>query len=212
MKKVLITAGPTYEAIDPVRFIGNRSSGKMGYALAKAFLNEGCELVLVSGPVNLELSHTNLKLIRVESALEMENAVFVYKDWYDVGIMAAAVADFRPANVADEKIKKQDDRTEMTIRLVKNPDILAGLGQIKKEHQFLVGFALETENEEQNALKKLQKKSCDAILLNSLRTKGAGFNSNTNEITLYRADGFKRHFPLNNKEAIAREIAAFLLG
>ncbi|MBI1185499.1 phosphopantothenoylcysteine decarboxylase, partial [bacterium] len=144
MTKVLITAGPTYEPIDPVRFIGNRSSGKMGYAIAKAFLAKDFEVVLVSGPVNLQLQHPNLQLIRVESAAEMYHAVMQHQD-YQIAVLSAAVADFTPKVVAEQKIKKTSGQDEMTIELVKTKDILATLGSLKKEGQFLVGFALETE-------------------------------------------------------------------
>ena len=211
--KVLITAGPTHEPIDPVRFIGNRSSGKMGYSIARAFLEQGHEVVLVSGPVTLELSHEKLTLIKVESAEEMYNEVMQHLD-YNIAVMSAAVADFTPIDVANEKIKKQAGQNEMTIKLKKTKDILASLGLVKKENQFLVGFALETHNEEENALGKLELKKADLIVLNSMNDKGAGFGHDTNKTTLFYKNGQKKEMPLMQKgelgEALAKKILSLI--
>jgi len=200
--KILITAGPTFEAIDPVRFIGNRSSGKMGYAIAKAFLQKGHEVQLVSGPVNIFLQHHNLELVKVESAAEMYEAVMLRKN-YDIAVMAAAVADFTPERMADEKIKKEVGQNQMNLKLVKTKDILASLGQIKMDNQFLVGFALETQNEEANARKKLESKKVDAIVLNSMKDAGAGFGYDTNKTTVFFKTGAKKEFPLMTKDELA---------
>ena len=183
--KILITAGPTHEAIDPVRFIGNRSSGKMGYALANAFASLGHEVVLVSGPVQLTVESEGIQLIRVESAQEMYQEVMEHQSSYNVAVMSAAVADFSPVNTAQEKIKKEEGREDMVLQLRKTKDILASLGGLKTEGQSLVGFSLETNNEQENALKKLKKKRADLIVMNSLRDKGAGFGHDTNKVTLY---------------------------
>ena len=179
-KKVLITAGPTYEAIDPVRFIGNHSSGLMGFELAKAAANLGAEVILVSGPSHLTISHDLIQLVRVVSADEMYNEVHKHYATVDIAIAAAAVADYRPKTIADQKIKKND--AQLTIDLVKNKDILLSMGELKSQ-QFIVGFALETENEIENAIGKLKKKNLDAIVLNSLNDAGAGFRKNTNKIS-----------------------------
>lgn len=201
-KKVLITAGPTYEAIDPVRFIGNHSSGKMGYALAEHAAENGAEVILVSGPTHLKLEHSNVKLIRVNSAREMFEKVDSHFNECDVFISAAAVADYRPKEVADKKIKKNDD--SMNIELVKNPDILASMGARKKD-QKLVGFALETNNELENARNKLKKKNLDFIVLNSLNDKGAGFKSETNKVSIIYPDR-EKNFELKSKEEVAADI------
>ena len=179
-KRVLITAGPTYEAIDPVRFVGNHSSGKMGYELAREAAALGAEVVLISGPSHLSMENEKVKLIKVVSADEMYDAAHSHFDNADIAITAAAVADYRPKTVAEQKIKKSEN--DLNIALVKNRDILFSLGE-KKENQFLVGFALETENEVENAKKKLKKKNLDAIVLNSLNDAGAGFGKSTNKIT-----------------------------
>lgn len=207
-KKVLITAGPTYEAIDPVRFIGNHSSGKMGYALAETAANLGAEVFLVSGPTHLKLEDSNIHIDRVTSAQEMYDAANNYFSEVDIAIASAAVADYRPAEVAQEKIKKNDD--ELTLYLTKTKDILASLGLIKK-NQFLVGFALETENEEANAKKKLEKKNLDLIVLNSLRDKGAGFQSDTNKVTLIAKDNKVTPFDVKPKEDVAKDIFQYII-
>ena len=209
-KKVLITAGPTYEPIDPVRFIGNRSSGKMGYAIARAFLESGYSVVLVSGPVNISLEHQNLDLIKVESAKDMYEAVMQHRD-YQIAVMSAAVADFTPKNVAFEKIKKEKGNDEMVIELVKTQDILASLGAVKQASQFLVGFALETHNEEANARGKLQRKGADMIVLNSLNDQGAGFGHDTNKVRLFFKDGSSHALPLMSKPELADELARVIL-
>jgi len=180
-KKVLITAGPTYEAIDPVRFIGNHSSGKMGFELAKTAVNLGADVYLITGPSNEKVSSSLIKRIDVVSAEEMYNAVHSYYEKVDIAILSAAVADYRPKNISTKKIKKSSD--SMTIELVKTHDILASLGK-EKNKQFLVGVALETNDEIKNATTKLIKKNLDLIVLNSLRDKGAGFKKETNKVTI----------------------------
>jgi phosphopantothenoylcysteine decarboxylase/phosphopantothenate--cysteine ligase len=207
-KKFLITAGPTYEAIDPVRFIGNHSSGKMGFAIAETAAQLGAEVVLISGPTALKLENDFVKIIRVTSAEEMYNATHEHFDKSDVAILSAAVADYRPSEIASEKIKKKD--TELTLRLSKTKDILASLGEIKK-NQFLVGFALETENEEENAKLKLKKKNLDLIVLNSLRDKGAGFQTDTNKITLIGKDNKMLPFPVKPKKEVAKDILEYII-
>lgn len=205
-KKVLITAGPTYEAIDPVRFIGNHSSGKMGFALAQEAKNRGAEVILISGPTSLNIDNQNIKLYRVNSAKEMCDEVFQHFDNVDIAVMSAAVADYTPKIVASEKIKKNDE--ELTLTLVKNPDILKTMGE-KKQHQFLVGFALETQNEEENAKGKLERKNLDMIVLNSLRDKGAGFKADTNKIKIITKTE-QKDFDLKSKEAVAGDIWDFV--
>ncbi len=202
-KKIMITAGPTYEAIDPVRFIGNHSSGKMGFDIAKSAANFGAEVILISGPTDLNVQGSNINLIRVTSAQQMYDACHQYFDDTDVAICAAAVADYKPKVVADQKIKKSE--AAFTIELEKTKDILASLGQIK-QNQFLIGFALETENEIENAKLKIQKKNLDLIVLNSLQDKGAGFASATNKITFIDKDFVIEPMPLKSKEDVADDI------
>ncbi len=201
-RTVLITAGPTYEAIDPVRFIGNYSSGKMGYSLAEEAARRGAEVILISGPSAQKAGHQNIKLHKVTSAKEMLDKVFEFYDRTDIGIASAAVADYAPKEIAKEKIKKNDDH--LTIELVKNPDILKTMGE-KKTHQFLVGFALETQNEEENAKAKLEKKNLDMIVLNSLRDEGAGFKNDTNRIKIFTRTE-RKEFDLKSKEEVAKDI------
>ena len=201
-KKILITAGPTYEAIDPVRFIGNHSSGKMGYAIAEEAAKRGASVQLISGPTALHIQHNNILLTRVTSAQEMYDEVFKHFDTVDIAIAAAAVADYTPKIKASEKIKKNEDT--MTIELIKNPDILRTMGERKKE-QLLIGFALETENEEANAEAKLVKKNLDMIVLNSLKTEGAGFQKDTNQVTFIYPNK-KESFTLKNKNEVAQDI------
>ena len=208
-QKVLITAGPTYEAIDPVRFIGNRSSGKMGVSLAKAVIEQGGEAILVLGPSSLKPQMEGLTVEHVESAQEMYDAALKHFPDCQVGIMAAAVADYRPEQAATEKIKKKGER--MSIELVKNPDIAATLGQQKKEGQILIGFALETENAEANAQSKLERKNLDYIVLNSLRDTGAGFGTDTNKVSIFTAGNKVVHFELKTKDEVARDIIATTL-
>ena len=207
-KQFLITAGPTYEAIDPVRFIGNHSSGKMGFAIAETAAQLGAEVVLISGPSALKLENDLVKVIRVTSAEEMYNAAHEYFDKSDVAILSAAVADYRPSEVASEKIKKKD--SELTLELTKTKDILASLGEIKK-NQYLVGFALETQNEEENAKLKLKKKNLDLIVLNSLRDEGAGFQTDTNKITLINKDNNILPFTVKSKKEVAKDILEFII-
>lgn len=204
-KKVLITAGPTYEKIDPVRFIGNYSSGKMGFALANECANRGAQVELVCGPVSssMQVNHPNIHRINVESAQEMFEACKELFPSMDSAILCAAVADFAPETVAEQKIKRTGD--EMVIRLKPNPDIAASLGQMKKQGQTLVGFALETNDEESNAQAKLKKKNFDFIVLNSLKDEGAGFRTDTNKITIITADN-KKDYPLKSKEEVAKDI------
>lgn len=207
-KKVLITAGPTYEAIDPVRFIGNHSSGTMGYELAKSAANLGAFVYLISGPSSLKMNHDNVTLIKVVSADEMYEAAHEYYDEVDIAIAAAAVADYRPKSVADQKIKKAS--ADMSLDLVKNKDILFSLGE-KKKNQFLVGFALETENEVENAKGKLKKKNLDAIVLNSLNDDGAGFGKATNKITFIDKNSSIKTFELKTKVAVAADILSEII-
>ncbi|PCJ94051.1 MAG: bifunctional phosphopantothenoylcysteine decarboxylase/phosphopantothenate--cysteine ligase CoaBC [Flavobacteriaceae bacterium] len=202
-KKVLITAGPTYEAIDPVRFIGNHSSGLMGYELAKAAANMGAEVTLVSGPSHLTIQHHAIKVINVTSADEMFYAVHDHYKEMDIAIAAAAVADYRPKEIADQKIKKKE--SQLTIDLVKNKDILFSMGEQKK-NQFLVGFALETENEVENAIGKLKKKNLNAIVLNSLNDSGAGFKQTTNKISFIDKNLNIKTFKLKTKAEVALDI------
>ena len=201
-KTVLITAGPTYESIDPVRFIGNHSSGKMGFSLAEEVAKRGGKVILISGPSALQIDHPNIEIHRITSAKEMFSEVFKYYEISDIAIASAAVADYAPKEIASEKIKKNDD--SLTIELVKNPDILKTMGE-RKSRQFLVGFALETQNEEENALGKLQKKNLDMIVLNSLRDEGAGFKNDTNKIKIF-TENDRKEFALKAKNEVAKDI------
>ena len=208
-KTVLITAGPTYESIDPVRFIGNRSSGKMGMALAEECARRGANVKLVLGPSQLKISNSNIEVFRVQSAQSMfDQASTIHPD-SDIAIFAAAVADYRVKDIADEKIKKNDD--SMSIELVKNIDIALTLGQQKSKDQIHVGFALETQNEEENAKKKLAKKNFDFVVLNSLKDKGAGFGGNTNKVTIYHQSNKKNEFDLKSKNEVAVDIVNTLV-
>lgn len=207
-KKILITAGPTFEAIDPVRFIGNHSSGKMGFSLAEAAAELGAEVVLISGPVSLKLENDFVKVVRVTSAEEMYKAAHEYFPLCDIAILSAAVADYRPLEQEVEKIKKKDD--DLVLKLTKTKDILASLGKIK-EKQFLVGFALETENEEENAKLKLKKKNLDLIVLNSLRDEGAGFQKDTNKVTLISPDNKVLPFAVKPKTEVAKDILQYII-
>ncbi|MSP84246.1 MAG: bifunctional phosphopantothenoylcysteine decarboxylase/phosphopantothenate--cysteine ligase CoaBC [Flavobacteriaceae bacterium] len=202
-KKIIITAGPTYEAIDPVRFIGNHSSGKMGFDLAQSAANFGASVILISGPSHLSIENNLVQLIRVVSAEDMYNESHKYFETSDVFIGAAAVADYKPKNSAVNKIKKAE--VSFTIELEKTKDILASLGSIKK-NQFLVGFALETENEIENAKLKVHKKNLDLIVLNSLQDKGSGFRSLTNKVTFIGKDFKVEKMELKSKEAVADDI------
>ena len=202
-KKILITAGPTYEKIDPVRFIGNYSSGKMGYALAEECAARGAEVTLVSGPVNLSVNHSNINRIDVESAEQMYNACMSHYPTSDAGILCAAVADFTPECVADKKIKREKD--DLTLNLKPTHDIAAALGKIKTDSQRLVGFALETNDETAHAQDKLKRKNFDFIVLNSLNDKGAGFRCDTNKITIIDS-GKAEEYPLKTKKEVAADI------
>ena len=202
-KKILVTAGPTFEAIDPVRFIGNHSSGKMGFDIANEAAKNGAEVILISGPTHLKTENSQVNLIRVTSAQEMYDACHQYYTDVDVAIAAAAVADYKPKNVANQKIKKND--ATFTIELEKTKDILASLGAIKK-NQFLIGFALETENEIEHAKLKIQKKNLDLIVLNSLNDKGAGFGKPTNKVTFIDENFQIEPMDLKSKEAVALDI------
>ena len=209
-KRVLVTAGPTYERIDAVRFIGNYSSGKMGFALAEALARHGIEVELVTGPTALKCSHPNIHRTDVESAREMYAAATELFPKCQAAILSAAVADYRPEHTADHKLKKQGD-AGMTLTLVQNPDILATLGTMKKEGQRLIGFALETDNEMSNAQRKLEKKNLDYIVLNSLRDAGAGFGVDTNRVTIIGRDGSTHSTPLLTKAQVAEEIITHCL-
>lgn len=202
-KKALVTAGPTYEAIDPVRFIGNHSSGKMGYAIAEELYKRGAEVVLISGPVSIQLKSKAIQLINVESAEEMFSATMENTN-FDIAVLASAVADYSPVEVAAAKIKKSDGILD--IKLKKTKDILLGLGNIKSEKQVLVGFALETNNEKENAVKKLKEKNADLIVLNSLNDEGAGFKNDTNKVTIFTRDGKEKKFGTKSKELVAKDI------
>jgi phosphopantothenoylcysteine decarboxylase/phosphopantothenate--cysteine ligase len=204
-QKWLVTAGPTYERIDSVRFIGNYSSGKMGFALAEALAEAGAEVELVSGPTHLDINHPHIHVVRVESAREMYAAATEVFPSCNGAILSAAVADYRPSECADHKLKK-NGAEGMTLELVQNPDILATLGGMKTPEQTLVGFALETDDEEANAQRKLEKKNLDYIVLNSLRDKGAGFGVDTNKVTILGRDGSKKESPLLSKQEVAKMI------
>jgi len=203
-KKALVTAGPTYENLDPVRYIGNYSSGKMGIAIAETLANEGCEVVLVLGPTSLTTMHANIKTIQVRSAEEMLNACTTHFAETDIAVMSAAVADYTPMTVATSKIKKKDE--EFTIQLKKTTDILKQLGSIKSKNQILIGFALENKNEKTYALKKLEEKNADAIVLNSLNDEGAGFAQDTNKISIFEKNGIETNYELKSKTAVAKDI------
>jgi phosphopantothenoylcysteine decarboxylase/phosphopantothenate--cysteine ligase len=213
-KKVLITAGPTREAIDPVRYISNHSSGKMGYAIAEHFLQQGAEVFLVSGPVNIHLEHPKLKIVSVNSASEMYLACCRFFEKVDIAVFAAAVADYRPAKVAEQKIKK--DESTFTISLVKNVDIAYEFGKIKSPGQFSIGFALETNDELAHAQSKLQKKNFDMVILNSMKDANATFGYDTNKITAIKKDQSPKEFSLKQKSEVARdivrEISSLLIG
>ena len=204
-KHVIVTAGPTYEKIDPVRFIGNYSSGKMGYAIAENCASRGATVTLISGPVSIKAKHPSIKVINVESAVEMYNASVDIFPSCDVAVMCAAVADYAVENQSIHKIKRDHDDVPV-IKLKKNPDIAAKLGNLKKDNQILVGFALETDNEEANAAGKLRKKNLDFIVLNSLSDKGAGFMTDTNKITIIDNTGSVKHYGLKNKKLVAEDV------
>ncbi len=202
-KKVLITAGPTYEALDPVRFIGNHSSGKMGVAIAEEMKSRGAEVTLVLGPSSVTITE-GITVVKVTTAQQMYDACLPVFDTADIAVMSAAVADYTPVNTATEKIKKADGT--LTVELAKTKDILKTLGQLKKNGQFLAGFALETTNEKEYALKKLHEKNADMVVLNSLNDAGAGFGHNTNKITIFTKQGKEYFFETKTKKEVAKDI------
>ena len=208
-KKIIITAGPTHEALDPVRFIANHSSGKMGFALADAFYLQGADVTLVTGPVQLKPTFAGIKTIRVISAEEMYKATMDNFADKDIAVLSAAVADYKPAMIASEKIKKSGDA--LVLELSKTKDILKSLGEHKQEHQFVVGFALETNNEKENALKKLAVKNADLIVLNSMRDEKAGFGFDTNHVRIYDRQGNEYDSGLHSKKEIAAYIVQIIL-
>ncbi len=208
-KKVLITAGPTHEAIDPVRFIGNHSSGKMGYAIAEEAANLGANVVLVSGPSMQHIEHTMVEVVKVTSAVDMLQSCNLHYADTDISILAAAVADYRPSVMAMQKIKKSGN--SMVVDLVKNPDIASELGKVKTSSQFNVGFALETENERENAREKLKKKNFDMIVLNSLQDESAGFSGDMNKVTIIDKNNIVMDFELKNKVEVAKDILQAIL-
>lgn len=208
-RKILVTAGPTYEAIDPVRFIGNHSTGKMGFALAEALAERGAEVFLVSGPVHLQVKRGNIHRTDVVSAQEMYEACLQLFPQCDAAILSAAVADYRPKNAAGSKIKKEAGGIN-AIELVETQDVLASLGKMKSKAQVLAGFALETDNEMAHAQSKLERKNLDFIVMNSLREKGAGFATDTNKIAILTRAGKTINFELKTKQAVAADIADHL--
>ncbi len=205
-KKVLVTAGPTYEKIDPVRFIGNYSSGKMGYAIAEEAAARGAHVTLVSGPVAIKTTNPDIEVINVESAKEMLEACRQHFDDTDIAIMTAAVADYAPAECAEVKIKREKREDTPVLKLVKNPDIAATLGAMKRNDQTMVGFALETDNEQANAEDKLQRKNLDYIVLNSLREPGTCFGTDNNKVSIFSRDGHRSDFGIKPKSAVAADI------
>ena len=209
-KKILITAGPTREAIDPVRYISNHSSGKMGYAIAEQFLHHGAEVVLVSGPVSIRLEHSRLKLVKVNSASEMYLACCRFFEEVDIAVFAAAVADYRPAKIAEQKIKKDDP--SFAIKMIKNVDIAQEFGKVKTTRQLSVGFALETNDELSHALGKLKKKNFDMVVLNSMNDANSTFGYDTNKITVVKNDFTQTDYPLKNKTDVAKDIVKEVSG
>ena len=208
-KKVLITAGPTYEKIDPVRFIGNYSSGKMGFALAEVCAEQGAEVTLVSGPVMLQTRHPGIKRIDVESAQQMYEAATKHFPKADIAILCAAVADFTPKTTADKKIKRKGDNLKLELQPTK--DIAAALGAVKKKKQVLVGFALETDNEQKNAKEKMERKNFDFIVLNSLQDKGAGFRVDTNKVTIIGRHNDLTAYDIKSKREVAEDIIGYVI-
>ena len=202
-KKALVTAGPTYEPIDPVRFIGNHSSGKMGYAIAEELAARGAKVTLISGPVAFDKPLPGVNIVKVMTAEEMYESC-INEDDYDIAVMAAAVADYTPSSVSETKIKKTEGDLELSLK--KTKDILKTLGASKKESQVLVGFALETDNEQENAAKKLKDKNADMLILNSLNDEGAGFGYDTNKVTFFFRNGDKKDVALKSKKLLAKDI------
>lgn len=208
-KKVLVTAGPTYEPIDPVRFIGNHSSGKMGFAIAEELYLQGADVTLVTGPTHETLAYKGITRKNVKSAQDMYNACHESFAAIDIAVMSAAVADYTPETIATEKVKKKED--SWALSLTKTKDILLSLGQIKQPHQFIAGFALETNNEKENALGKLRNKNADCIVLNSLNDNSAGFGFDTNKITILHKSGEEINFGLKSKKEVAKDIVSFII-
>lgn len=208
-KKALVTAGPTFEHIDPVRFIGNHSSGKMGIAIAETLADQGAVVELVLGPTSLKTAHPGVNTTTVTAAQDMYDACARFFPETDIAVLAAAVADYRPAQVSDVKIKKKEDN--LVVDLVKTVDIAATLGSAKKPGQYMIGFALETNDEEANALSKMKRKNFDFVVLNSLRDSGAGFGHDTNKVTILHRDGRKKAFDLKSKSAVAADIVQEIL-
>jgi len=205
-KKVLITAGPTYEAIDPVRFIGNHSSGLMGIEIARAFADQGADVTLVLGPSNISPERKNINLLPVTSAKEMYDSVMAFFPKTDIAILSAAVADFKPETVAEQKIKKNPDNDTFTLKLVKTDDILKNIGDRKKDNQVVVGFALETENGLTNAKKKLHTKNIDMIVLNQMNESGVGFKTKTNRVSIITKDDVVTDYDLKPKNEVALDV------
>ncbi len=205
-KKILVTAGPTYEAIDPVRFIGNHSSGLMGVEIARAFADQGAEVTLILGPSSINPNRKNITVLPITSAKEMYNATMTFFPKSDVAVLSAAVADFRPEIVADQKIKKNPDEDTLTLKLVKTDDILKTIGSQKKDNQLVVGFALETENGLTNAKKKLHTKNIDIIVLNEMNEAGVGFKTKTNKITIITKNDDIHEFDLKPKNEVASDL------
>jgi len=208
-KKVLVTAGPTYEAIDPVRFIGNHSSGKMGFALAEAFYMKGADVQLVTGPTHQKTNFNGIKVTPVVSAEDMYNATLSFYEDADITVMSAAVADYKPETVTKEKIKKTNEA--LTLSLSKTKDVLKALGERKKTNQLLIGFALETSNEREYALNKLRSKNADMIVLNSLQDAETGFGYDTNKVIVFDKDGSEHAMDLSSKQIIAQEIVNLII-
>src|SRR6056297_6874 len=208
-KRILVTAGPTYEPIDPVRFIGNFSSGKMGYAIAEVLADQGAEVVLISGPTSLEINHSGIKRVDVQTADEMFDVAVIYFKNCNAAIMSAAVTDYKPAQKLEQKVKRKNEN--LAISLEPNRDIAAHLGKIKKKNQIIVGFALETEDEIKNASQKINTKNLDFIVLNSLKDKGAGFGVNTNKISIIDKTGKVDIFDLKSKNEVAIDIVKKLM-
>ena len=208
-RKVLITAGPTYEPLDPVRFIGNHSSGKMGFAIAERFHLAGADVHIVCGATRLTTKYKGIRVSRVSSAQQMFEVAVASFPEIDIAVLAAAVADYKPLNVSPEKIKKSDE--QLNIQLVKTIDILKHLGHHKSPNQFVVGFALETENERENAIRKLHSKNADLIILNSLRDEGTGFGNDTNKVTIFDTAGREYTYDAKSKAAVANDILQVII-
>lgn len=210
-RTVLITAGPTQEPIDPVRFVSNHSTGKMGYAMANAYLKQGAKVILISGPTHIPApSHANLTFIKVKTAQEMFESTQKYFNMANTFIMTAAVADYKPATISTEKIKKQNETEGLNLKLIQNPDILKWVGHHKKQGDFVVGFALESTNEKEHAIKKLHSKKADMIVMNSIRTPNATFGVDTNEVYIYTHSHSEYHIPNTSKQELAYLLVKYI--